>query len=74
MTEIYECQVCGVVSKIRSDLCRPEQQEDLHDYCGTTTERANICAEVRGTLPIVCANCGRPAEQPDLVCKPLVLG
>jgi hypothetical protein len=29
---------------------------------------------MRDSLPFVCANCGRPAEQADLICKPLVTG
>ena len=74
MTEIYECEVCGVVSKISGNLCRPDLQEDIHDYCGSTRGRAEMCTEVKVTLPIVCGNCGRPAKQADLVCKPLVLG
>ncbi len=74
MTEIYECKVCGVVSKESDSLCHPDQQEDLHDYCGTTRARANMCSEVKESLPIACGTCGRPAKQADLVCNPLMLG
>lgn len=74
MSEIYECEVCGVVSKISSHLCHPDLQEDIHDYCGTTRGQADLCADIKVNLPIVCGNCGRPAEQADLVCKPLTLG
>ena len=74
MTEIYECKVCGVVSKVSDSLCHPDQQEDIHDYCGTTKERAGMCADIKRTLPIVCGTCGRPAKQGDLVCNPLMLG
>ena len=73
MTEIYECKVCGVVSKIEDDLCHPEHQEGIHDYCGTTRERAGLCKEVKDSLPVVCGSCGRPAKQADLVCDPLLL-
>ncbi len=74
MTEIYECAVCGVVSKVGSNLCRPDRQEDIHDYCGTTRERGAMCTEIKGSLPIVCGTCGRPAKQADLICNPLMLG
>lgn len=74
MTDIYECEICGVVSKVKDNLCLPDRQEDLHDYCGTTNERADICGNVKATLPIVCGTCGRPAQQADLVCHPLILG
>ena len=74
MSEIFECEVCGVVSKVSNDLCHPDLREDIHDYCGTTRERAAPCDNIKVSLPIVCENCGRPAEQADLVCKPLMLG
>ena len=73
MKEIYACEVCGVVSKKSDDLCRPEPQEDIHDYCGTTRGHAVVCAGVKENLQIVCGSCGRPAKQADLVCKPLEL-
>lgn len=74
MRESYECEVCGVVSINSDDLCRPDAQEDIHDYCGSTRGRAAICAGVKGSLPIVCGSCGRPAKQAELVCDPLLLG
>ncbi len=74
MTEVYECKVCGVVSNESDSLCHPTQQEDPHDYCGTTRAQASMCSEVKESLSIVCGSCGRPAKQADLVCKPLVLG
>lgn len=74
MTEIYECSVCGVVTHNDNDVCRPEPQEDIHDYCSTTRERGAPCHDIREQLPVVCGNCGRPARQADLVCNPLLLG
>ena len=74
MKEIYECEVCGVVSKVSEELCRPDLREDVHDYCGSTRGRAATCAGVKENLPVVCGACGRPAKQADLVCKPMVLG
>lgn len=74
MKEIYECKICGMVSNLSDNLCQPDQQKNIHDYCGTTNERADLCNNMKETLPIVCGTCGRPAQQADLVCKPLDIG
>ncbi|WP_305043260.1 hypothetical protein [Geoalkalibacter sp.] len=74
MTEIHECGQCGVVSEIREQLCHPEERHDKHEYCGSAPERDNLCEPMREHLGYVCGSCGRPAEQPELVCKPLVTG
>lgn len=74
MKEIHECKICGVVSRSKDNLCQPDKQESLHDYCGTTNERAEPCGAIKEALPTVCGLCGRPAQQADLVCNPLYLG
>ena len=73
MTDIYECRVCGVATKTKEWLCEPEVQDDIHDYCGSTRERAMVCDNMKPQVNYVCGNCGRPAQQADLVCKPLVI-
>jgi hypothetical protein len=73
MKAIYECSVCGVVTEASEQVCTPRLQEDVHDYCGTTRERAEMCDNMKEHLAYVCGSCGRPAEQAELVCKPLVV-
>ncbi len=74
MTQLYECSRCGVVSHAGEQLCGPEERRDIHAYCGAAPERDAMCADMRQHLAYVCGSCGRPAEQPELVCKPLVTG
>jgi hypothetical protein len=74
MSKVYECSICGVVSHDSEQLCKPRGEESRHAYCGTAPERGTMCDSMRDSLPFVCAKCGRPAEQADLVCKPLVTG
>ncbi len=73
MGKVYECSFCGVVSAASEQLCHPQQQSDLHDYCGTTRERGRLCDATKESIPFVCASCGRPAKQAELVCNPLVI-
>lgn len=74
MSKIYECSRCGVVSDTKSQLCSPQEQENLQAYCGTAPERGTMCDSMRERLPFVCGTCGRPAKQAELVCKPWVTG
>jgi len=71
MKGIYECSICGVVTEASEQVCAPSVQEDIHDYCGTTRERAEMCSSMKEHLAYVCGTCGRPAEQAELVCNPL---
>lgn len=73
MKEIYECEICGVVTEANEQICAPGLQDDLHDYCGITRERAGMCDDMKEHLAYVCGSCGRSAEQAELVCKPLVV-
>lgn len=72
MSEIYECSICGVVTEASEEVCAPGLQEDIHDYCGTTRPRGSMCEPMREHLTYVCGTCGRPAEQAELVCNPLL--
>ena len=74
MKDIYKCTTCGVVAEASEQVCVPDKQSDMHDYCGTTGKRAAMCDSMKEHVAFVCGTCGRPAEQADLVCKPLVTG
>jgi len=74
MTKIYECDVCGVVTVAREQVCDPRPVENKGVYCGTTPERSEMCHEIKEHLAYVCGSCGRPAEQAELLCDPLLTG
>lgn len=74
MKELYECGQCGVVTEVKGQVCEPRALSDKNEYCGTAPERGGMCEEMQEQLPFVCASCGRPAEQAELVCDPRVLG
>ena len=74
MTAYYECTTCGVVTKTREQICKPKELESKHSYCGTTPEEGEMCQEMKGHLAYVCGSCGRPAEQAELLCNPLLTG
>ena len=74
MTAIYACGTCGVVTAAPEQVCHPVEQPDKSSYCGTASERGAMCSDVREHLASVCGNCGRPAEQAELLCNPRQLG
>lgn len=74
MTKIYECESCGVVTAESEQLCAPRQLENAGTYCGTAPETGEMCASMKEHLAYVCGSCGRPAEQADLLCDPLLTG
>lgn len=74
MSEMYECKTCGVVSQLEEQLCKPVERYERDEFCGFSESHSKICTEVKEHLPYVCGNCGRPAEQAELVCKPEMLG
>lgn len=74
MGKIYACGTCGVVTRIESQVCAPKEQEDKDQFCGYSKPRAEMCEPVRETLAYSCGSCGRPAQQPELVCNPLTVG
>lgn len=74
MTTSYVCSTCGVVTGAPEQVCQPVAQSGRDDYCGTAPERGALCSTMRSHLAYVCGKCGRPAEQADLLCKPLMTG
>jgi hypothetical protein len=74
MENLYECSRCGVVSEADAHLCEPRPVNDKNEYCGTEGHREALCDTMKQSLPYVCGSCGRPAEQAELVCRPLVTG
>lgn len=72
MKNIYECRICGVVTRARDEVCDPILQSDRDDYCGFTRDRDVMCDSMKEHLTYVCGTCGRPAEQDELVCNPLI--
>ena len=74
MGNIYECETCGVVTKTESRVCVPKQHKDKEQFCGFSKPRTSMCQPVKESLPYSCGDCGRPAQQPELLCNPLTIG
>lgn len=74
MTKIYACETCGVVTAVRGQVCAPRGVEDKDSYCGTAPETGEMCSDMKSHLAYVCGSCGRPAEQAELLCNPLLTG
>ena len=74
MKKIYECGTCGVVSESRDELCDPELQSGMADYCRTSKDSGRMCDNIEENLTYVCKTCGRLAEQAELVCEPVIAG
>lgn len=72
MTNIYKCKTCGVASSDGEHLCNAEEIQGKYDYCGQDfeSEKADMCEPMRDSLRFECDTCGRPAESPDLLCRP----
>ncbi|MCM2264432.1 MAG: hypothetical protein NDI73_04475 [Desulfuromonadales bacterium] len=74
MTKIYECRTCGVVAEVGEQVCNPQRLENMGAYCSTTPETSEMCSDMKEHLAYVCGSCGRPAQQADLLCDPLLTG
>ncbi len=74
MTRIFECGTCGVVSEASEQLCEPQRLENMGVYCGDRGPTSHMCSDMKDHLAYVCGSCGRPAQQPDMVCNPLQTG
>lgn len=72
MGSIYKCSKCGVVTADAGHLCSAEPLEGKYDYCGQDVQNSSteMCDSMRNSLRFECATCGRPAETPDMVCRP----
>jgi len=68
----YKCGKCGVVTDNKNHLCKPEPVENKSEFCGSGPDRdSQICESMAQHLSFQCSTCGRPAEKPELVCKPV---
>jgi len=74
MKKVYECDACGVVTEVREQVCDPREVEDKNSYCSAAPETGEMCSDMKGHLAYVCGSCGRPAEQAELLCNPLLTG
>lgn len=74
MTKLYECSTCGVMTVASEQVCSPRQVENKGVYCGVTPETGEMCDTMKEHLAYVCGSCGRPAEQAELLCQPLLTG
>lgn len=74
MTTTYSCGTCGVVTVAPQRVCQPVEQTGRSEYCNTAPERGALCDTMREQVAFVCGKCGRPAEQAELLCRPLVTG
>lgn len=70
MKQIYECSTCGIVTETPKHLCKPVVLDGQSDCCDQSVGKktAMMCAEETTRLDYQCGNCGRTAEQPELVC------
>lgn len=68
----YKCGNCGVVTDNKNHLCKPEPVENKSEFCGSGPDRdSQICESMAQHLSFQCSTCGRPADKPELVCKPV---
>ena len=74
MTGPYKCARCGVVTEAQEQVCKPQELRGKEGYCGTAPEPGAMCSCIEAQIPFVCGSCGRPAEQAELICNPLVVG
>ena len=66
----YHCQICGVISSGHQHLCQGEELR-LERSCGGNPEKsAKMCPPTREKATCTCGFCGRPSEQPELLCNP----
>jgi hypothetical protein len=71
MAEKYECGTCGMVTHEKEHLCDPIEIARKGDYCGRSGETDEaMCEPMSSSLEFTCSSCGRPTEDPDMVCSP----
>ena len=71
MAEMYTCKNCGTTTTEKGHLCNPQPVTDTCDLCSEPMQDArHLCKPTLQRMAYKCGGCGRPAESPDLVCKP----
>ena len=73
MTKVYECKKCGVVSKEFNPLCSPASVDNMHAYCGASSDASQMCDSIQEKAEFTCTTCGRTAESPELICSSIRL-
>lgn len=74
MTRTYACTTCGVITEAPEQLCQPQRLENAGVYCGEPGATSHMCSAMKKHLAYVCGSCGRPAQQSEMVCEPLLAG
>lgn len=71
MSSVYKCGTCGVISNQQDHLCQPGEMASSDDFCGSGPENiSQLCDSMSENLRYQCYNCGRPSENPNLLCQP----
>ena len=73
MKQRFECEKCGVVTDDRSHLCSPRSVSGLSDYCGSPSEKSQMCDSIKETAEYTCVTCGRTAEKAEMICDTIKL-
>jgi len=69
--KVYQCAACGVVTSAEGHLCDPKQAEiGCYRRDQPPDGDRHMCEPMREKLAYVCETCGRPTEEPRLVCRP----
>jgi hypothetical protein len=74
MKTTFKCDRCGIISEAADHLCQPHELAGKQDYCGQPVKEAGpICGPMSKSLEYECGSCGRPAEEPQMLCHPAKL-
>ncbi len=73
MTQLYECESCGVIQPTTRDLCKPRFSEVS---CYTSNEigqekMSTICDPMDQKMLFSCSACMRSSTDRDLLCSPM---
>lgn len=70
MMDSYKCGTCGVVSDQKEQMCEPVETK-MEEYCGSGPEHiSQVCEEMDQRMDHQCSTCGRPTDNPEMVCDP----
>lgn len=72
MTNVYECQNCGVISREPQDLCDPRSTDISCRFYDEDFlfDPMSLCDSMVQEQPFSCDGCGRISPDPRLVCSP----